>query len=193
MVLRSCTASSGTLLQPSRPATTIDACYFQAAFGSGGPVANKTKNYPVWVSAPASSLACDAYRPFLTDSLRLQSTHTELSVSGKMVKWGHVFALHLAEPFAVAPVHLPLDVDAAAGDAAMLQWTGWGPTSNITLGGVFDASHPIALPACGKCTRNARLLVFIVLTDSWCLQRRMTFSCITRLRSSRSGSARWHY
>jgi hypothetical protein len=58
LVLRSCTAISGTLLQPSRPATSIDACFFEAAFGSGGPVANKSKNYPVW------------------------STHTQLSVSG---------------------------------------------------------------------------------------------------------------
>jgi hypothetical protein len=62
---------------------------------------------------------------------------------------GHVFALHLAKPFALAPAHLPLDVDAAAAAATpMLQWTGWGKASNITLGGAFDASHPIALPAC---------------------------------------------
>jgi hypothetical protein len=83
-------------------------------------VANKTKNYPVW------------------------SSHTVLPVNGKTAKWGHVFALHLASPFSVAPSHLPLDVDAGP----MLQWTGWGATSNITLGAAFDASHPIALPAC---------------------------------------------
>lgn len=40
LVLRSCTKTSGTLLQPSRPATTIDACFYQEAFGGGvGPVA----------------------------------------------------------------------------------------------------------------------------------------------------------
>ena len=30
----------------------------------------------------------------------------------------------------------------------MVQWTGWGPISNITLGGSFSAASPIQLPAC---------------------------------------------
>ena len=96
LVLRSCTAKTGTLLQPSRPATAIDACFFEAAFGSSrsedggsvessaggansamnvGPVPNKPRNYPVW------------------------STHTAIAVSDNsgtsMMSWAHVFAIHL--------------------------------------------------------------------------------------------------
>ena len=98
---------AGTLLQPSRPATAIDACFFEAAFGGSGgddndeddndnggdvdtltndigPVPNKPKNYPVW------------------------STHTAVPVTvndhtAAAHLWGHVFALHLKKPFAVKP------------------------------------------------------------------------------------------
>jgi hypothetical protein len=139
LVLRSCTAITGTLLQPSRPATAIDACFFQAAFGSSrrsdkvsaaasvGPIPNKPKNYPVW------------------------STHTAIAVSEKgrttMRAWTHVFALHLKKPFGVLPSHLPLDVD-TTNTPLMIQWTGWGASSNVTLGGIFGPRNPIKLPAC---------------------------------------------
>ena len=127
LVLRSCTKTSGTLLQPSRPATTIDACFFQEAFGGSlGPVPVKRRNYPVW------------------------STHT--AVSGR--KWGHLVAILLAEPFKVTPAMLPLDLDlddgggGAAAAATYLQWTGYGPVSNVTVHGAFSAASPIALPKC---------------------------------------------
>lgn len=110
----------------------------------------KNRNYPVW------------------------SSHT--AVSGR--KWGHVIAILLAAPFQVTPAMLPLDIDlasttrreiveggagttigaagstAAAGAAegsavgTYLQWTGWGPVSNITVLGEFSAASPIALPKC---------------------------------------------
>ena len=115
LVLRACTSTSGTLLQPSRPATSIDANFFQAAFGGEvGPVPNKSKVYPVW------------------------SSHTVIPVcSGEIgaskcvpTMWGHVFAVNLAAPFSVVPTHLPLDTDV---QVEMIQWTGYGPANNISV------------------------------------------------------------
>lgn len=80
-ILGTCT-KDGTLLQPTRPATTIDACLLQAAFGSGGPVPNRDRVYPV------------------------MSTHT--IVSG--VKWAHVLSIELNQTFMLKPSHLPLDL-----------------------------------------------------------------------------------
>ena len=120
LVLRACTATSGTLLQPSRPATTIDACFYQAAFGgSAGPVAAKPRNYPVW------------------------STHT--LVSG--IKFAHVLAIELDQSFPITPGMLPVDVDAAA-HVLYMQWTGFGAASNITAA-EFSAKAPIKLTSCG--------------------------------------------
>ena len=126
LVLRACTAASGTLLQPSRPATSIDANFFQAAFGGElGPIPKKKNVYPVW------------------------STHTVIPVCGSSdctpTMWGHIIAVNLAAPFAVAPAHLPMDINA---QMEMVQWTGYGPASNISVAGTFSASKPIALPAC---------------------------------------------
>lgn len=118
LVLRSCTETTGMLLQPSRPATTIDACFHEEAFGGGvGPVAAKPRNYPVW------------------------STHTE--VGGR--KWAHVIAILLAAPFELTPSMLPLDTDPGT---AYIQWTGWGPVSNVSVAGRFGETSPISLPRC---------------------------------------------
>ena len=115
LVLRACTAKSGTLLQPSRAATSIDANFFQAAFGGAvGPIPNKSKIYPVWSSHSAVPV-CNG----------------EIG-AGKCVTtmWGHVFAVNLAAPFSVVPAHLPLDVDA---HVEMIQWTGYGSANNISV------------------------------------------------------------
>lgn len=90
LILSTCTATSGTLLQPSRPAAAIDACLAQEAFGEGGPRAVRQYNYPVW------------------------STHTAVPYGGDALRHAHVLVIALAAPFALAPSHLPLDIDSPA-------------------------------------------------------------------------------
>ena len=83
IMMASCT-SQGRLLQPSRPATAIDACFEDAAF-SGGPKPLTKNNYPIF------------------------STHTAVSGS----KWAHVFAIGLADGFTVTLDMIPVDCDAS--------------------------------------------------------------------------------
>ena len=98
-----CTRTSGTLLQPSRPATAIDACFGREVYGDGydGPVATKQHNYPV------------------------MSTHTEVSGT----KWMSTIVINLNQSFALKRRHVPLDVDASK---RYIAWTGYGKASNVT-------------------------------------------------------------
>ena len=94
LILTTCTAFTGTLLQPSRPSAAIDAALGVEAFGStmAGPKAVKQHDYPVWAS------------------------HT--SVGG--LKWAHLLVVGLAEPFSLLPAQLPLDL--TDGHAEYVAW-----------------------------------------------------------------------
>eukprot|EP00041_Stephanoeca_diplocostata_P022195 m.526845 g.526845 ORF g.526845 m.526845 type:complete len:426 (-) comp22006_c0_seq4:232-1509(-) len=85
LILQACT-TNGTLLQPSKPATTIDECFAQAAGFGTGPVATKEYNEPV------------------------MSTHSQ--VSGH--KWVHVLSIGLNSSFDLYPRHVPLEMDSTA-------------------------------------------------------------------------------
>ena len=86
-LIRSTCTASGTLLQPSRPASAIDACLAQAAFGGGaGPEAAREHNYPVWSTHTAVAYAEDyqlkcatptrAWPQLLLDGVRLLLSDT---------------------------------------------------------------------------------------------------------------------
>ena len=120
LVLATCT-SGGRLLQPSRPASAIDACFATAAFQNGGPAAQRDGNLPV------------------------MSTHT--FVSGH--RWAHVLVVGLANAATLGPADLPLDLldaDAAGGFVAYRGWSERGGGSFEVLG-AFSAASPLALAA----------------------------------------------
>ena len=122
LILTTCTAASGTLLQPSRPAAAIDAALLRAAFGAAapadGPRAAKPHDTPVW------------------------ATHTAVGPH----RWAHVLAVGLAADFALRPRHLPLDLaDAAAPHVA---WRSFPSNRTRSAVGAFGAAAPLPLPAC---------------------------------------------
>ena len=82
LILMACTAG-GRLLQPSRPATAVDVCFADAAFGDG-PQAATQHNYPV------------------------SSTHTAVD----HWKWLHVLTVGLASPYELSSAMVSVDVDA---------------------------------------------------------------------------------
>lgn len=120
LALATCTASTGRLLQPSRPATAIDACFAGDVWGaSAGPVAARSHNLPV------------------------QSTHT--LVSGRT--WAHILTIGLNGSTSVRPADLPFDVVPFAGDAGALVYAGWSETRGVSFDviGAFDAMHALNL------------------------------------------------
>ena len=121
LALATCT-SGGRLLQPSRPATALDACFAAAARGDG--------------SAPA------AQKP---NALPVMSTHT--AVGGRA--WAHVLVIGLAGDAALTPSMLPLDVAPAAGDAGLLAYEGWREAGGgaFTLLGAWSEGAPLTLRA----------------------------------------------
>jgi hypothetical protein len=121
LALATCT-SGGRLLQPSRPATALDACFAAAARGDG--------------SAPA------AHKP---GALPIMSTHT--AVGGRA--WAHILVIGLAGGAALTPSMLPLDVAPAAGDAGLLAYGGWREAGGgaFTLLGAWAEGAPLALAA----------------------------------------------
>ena len=130
LILMTCT-KSGTLLQPSRPMTALDACFGGAAFGyaQGQPRAAREHVYPV------------------------MSSHTQVGTR----RWVDVLSIGLAAEFALKPSHLPLDVgDPSATDGAaaygFVSWTGYSAAAagsgvrNITVrDGTWSDAAPITI------------------------------------------------
>jgi hypothetical protein len=102
VILRTCD-DRGRLLQPSRPASAVDAAFAAAAGVGAGPAARIPNVLPV------------------------MATHTAIGA----YKWGHILTINLAEDFQLDASHLaPADWDAAA-DAVV--YTGYGKASNVTV------------------------------------------------------------
>ena len=102
VILRTCD-DRGRLLQPSRPASAVDAAFAAAAGVGAGPAARIPNVLPV------------------------MATHTAIGA----YKWGHILTINLAEDFQLDASHLaPADWDAAA-DAVV--YTGYGAASNVTV------------------------------------------------------------
>ena len=120
-LIRMACTSGGRLLQPSRPATAIDACFAGPAFGNG-PAAAVRNVYPVF------------------------SSHTEVpsSSEGAALKFAHVYTIGLAAPFRLRPSMLPADLD-SAHPHGLTVWTGYG-AGNATVLGHFGE---LLLPSCG--------------------------------------------
>jgi hypothetical protein len=115
-LIRMTCAADGTLLQPSRPAASIDAALMYDAFGnsSGGPKPTKHNNPAVW------------------------ATHTQVGHT----KYGHVLVIGLNKTWSLLPEHVPLDIDGGAHPAdyvsACVCGCGWG-----VLRGEFENSVPL--------------------------------------------------
>ena len=143
LALATCT-SGGRLLQPSRPATAIDACFAADAFGApAGPVAAKAHNLPV------------------------MSTHT--NVSGRL--WAHVLVISLAADAALVPADLPLDVAPLPGDGGLLAYGGWREAGggSFALLGPWCAAAPLRLPAAPDAHQWTLTHAAPVLPNGWAL------------------------
>jgi hypothetical protein len=143
LALATCT-SGGRLLQPSRPATAIDACFAADAFGaSAGPVAAKAHNLPV------------------------MSTHT--NVSGRL--WAHILVISLAADAALVPADLPLDVAPLPGDGGLLAYGGWREAGggSFALLGPWSAAAPLRLPAAPDAHQWTLTHAAPVLPNGWAL------------------------
>jgi hypothetical protein len=143
LALATCTAG-GRLLQPSRPATAIDACFAADAFGAAaGPAAAKAHNLPV------------------------MSTHT--NVGGRL--WAHVLTISLAADAALAPDDLPLDVAPLPGDGGLLAYAGWREAGggSFSLLGPWSAAAPIRLPAAPDAHQWTLTHAAPVLANGWAL------------------------
>ena len=142
LVLATCT-SGGRLLQPSRPASAIDACFATAAFKDGGPAAQRESNLPI------------------------MSTHT--SVSGH--SWAHVLVIGLANAATLVPADLPLDLldaDAAGGFVAYRGWAERAGGSFAVLG-AFSAASPLALAAAPDPHEWSLTHIAPVFANQWAL------------------------
>ncbi len=85
LILRTCD-EAGRLLQPSRPATALDAAFHHSAGVGDGPLAK------------------------IPNVLPITTTHTRI---GDDWKWAHILVFNLAEPFTLLPAHLrPTDLNA---------------------------------------------------------------------------------
>jgi hypothetical protein len=143
LALATCT-SGGRLLQPSRPATAIDACFAADAFGpAAGPAAAKEHNLPV------------------------MSTHT--NVGGRL--WAHVLVISLANDAALAPSDLPMDVAPAPGDGGLLAYAGWREAGggSFALLGPWSAAQPLQLPAAPDAHQWSLTHAAPVLANGWAL------------------------
>ena len=118
LVKMSCT-QNGTLLQPTRPMSAIDACYGGDAFGyaDSQPQPAKDHVYPITSSHTA-----------------IPTVDTSLST-----KWTNVLAVGLANKYSLSVADIPLDVDGTA--THLLTWTGYSAelhSKNVTVEAVVD-------------------------------------------------------
>jgi len=93
LILRTCD-EAGRLLQPSRPATALDAAFHRSAGVGDGPLAKYANVLPI------------------------TATHTAIGDW----KWAHILAINLAEPFTVLPTHLR-PTDLGAGEHVVYEGT----------------------------------------------------------------------
>ena len=93
LILRTCD-EAGRLLQPSRPATALDAAFHRSAGVGDGPLAK----YP--------------------NVLPITTTHTRVGDW----KWAHILAINLEEPFMLLPAHLR-PTDLGAGEHVVYEGT----------------------------------------------------------------------
>jgi hypothetical protein len=144
LALATCT-SGGRLLQPSRPATAIDACFAADAFadGASGPVAARNHVLPV------------------------MSTHTLVGARA----WAHILVIALAAPFQLAPANLPLDTALGAGDAGWVSFSGWSKFGGGAFGALadFSAAAPLALAAAPDPLDWALLHAAPLFANGWAL------------------------
>jgi hypothetical protein len=149
VIMRTC-GQDGRLLQPSRPATAIDANFMHAAFGAlaaagtaAGPIPTKRRNYPLLSTHSAINVTSSASSASSASSSTASTTET---------KWPHVLAILMNKSFALSPSMIPEDVTIAGATGAaalsMIQWTGYGTASNISLHGAFSDTQPMQIPAC---------------------------------------------
>lgn len=110
----------GRLLQPSRPLTSIDQCFIEAAFGGAAP--------NMYMGSTLSTKGHEI--------CAISSTHT--AVQG--LKWVHVMAILSQRDIKLSPQMLPVDVDP---DRDYLAYTGYGSPKNFTTMGTFDSNHPL--------------------------------------------------
>ena len=125
LIMMSCTAG-GTLLQPSRPMTALDACFGGAAFGyaRGQPRAARQHVYPV------------------------MSSSTQVAANS----WIDVLSIGLAAAFDLAPSHVPLD---ATGGGSYVAWHGRSAAAagsgvrNVTVRDeLWTEAAPVAIAPC---------------------------------------------
>lgn len=144
LALATCTIG-GRLLQPSRPATAIDACFAADAFadGASGPVAARSHNLPV------------------------MSTHTLVGARA----WAHILVIALAAPFQLAPAHLPLDTALDTGDVGWVSYSGWSKFGGGAFGALadFSGAAPLALAAAPDPMDWVLLHTAPLLSSGWAL------------------------
>ena len=93
LILRTCD-EAGRLLQPSRPATALDAAFYRSAGVGDGPLARFPNVLPI------------------------TTTHTAIGAW----KWAHILAINLEEPFMLLPAHLR-PTDLGAGEHVLYEGT----------------------------------------------------------------------
>ena len=93
LILRTCD-EAGRLLQPSRPATALDAAFHRSAGVGDGPLAKYANVLPI------------------------TTTHTRIGDW----KWAHILAINLEEPFMLLPAHLR-PTDLGAGEHVLYEGT----------------------------------------------------------------------
>jgi hypothetical protein len=154
LVLMTCTRN-GTLLQPSRPMSTIDACYAQGAFGasSGAGGGGGSRRGAEGAGGGAGSLPKplrDHVYPIMSSFTAVNVTTTATSTNNnddggdddehinngqQQRKWTDVLAIGLAgDGYDVTAVDLPLDLDTSA--ASFVAWTGYSAQlgkNNVTV------------------------------------------------------------
>lgn len=122
----------GRLLQPSRPATAIDQCFVDAAFGGSLP----DQGIGQTLSTKGAKICA------------VSSSHTE--VGGR--KWAHVLVVLSQGEVVLRPRMLPADVDIDIDvdtDVSYLAYFGYGAPGNFTLAGAFSQDSPMRIPRSG--------------------------------------------
>jgi len=122
LIMRTCTAE-GRLLQPSRPASAIDACFAGDAFGAADQ--DGTAKYPVGIKPKVYPV---------------MSTHTGLAG----LKWGHVLSIGLKAAYSLSPEDIPMDLTPAA---PYLVWASIVRSGKKPTPAAFSVSQPLVLPA----------------------------------------------
>ena len=119
LILRTCD-EAGRLLQPSRPATALDAAFHRSAGVGDGPLAKYANVLPI------------------------TTTHTRIGDW----KWAHILVINLAQSFTLRPEHLR-PTDLGAGEHVAYSLTAASTASQRRVSVLGDFRDGIAIPACG--------------------------------------------